>query len=92
MQAKPKSRKVAWVVLAVVVVACAVVVPQVWEKIQYRAFERVYWPDGGQSFETAAKAELAHAIIALVAKRFELTRGAATQPELTVISAKRIKS
>ena len=63
-----------------------------------RGFDRddnavdVYWSDGEQSFETAAKADLAHEIIALVAQRFELTRGAATQPELTVISAKRIKS
>ncbi len=52
----------------------------------------VFWPDGEQSFDTAAKADLAHDIIKLVAERFELTRGAATQPKLTVIAAKRIKS
>ena len=63
-----------------------------------RGFDRddnavdVFWSDGEQSFATAAKADLAHDIIKLVAQRFELTRGAATQPELTVIAAKRIKS
>ena len=63
-----------------------------------RGFDRddnavdVFWSGGEQSFETAAKADLAHEIIALVASRFEATRGAATQPELTVISSKRIKS
>jgi len=63
-----------------------------------RGFDRddnavdVYWRDGEQSFATAAKAELAHRIIALVAARYELARGAATQPELTVISSKKIKS
>ena len=63
-----------------------------------RGFDRddnaidVFWGDGEKSFGTAAKTDLAHAIIALVAERYETTRGAATQPELTVISSKRIKS
>ena len=63
-----------------------------------RGFDRddnaieVYWGDGEQSFDTAAKTDLAHAIITLVAERYDVTRGAATQPELTVISSKRIKS
>ena len=63
-----------------------------------RGFDRddnavdVYWADGEQSFETAAKADLAHQIITLVAERFEVNRGEATQPELTVISSKQKKS
>ena len=63
-----------------------------------RGFDRddnavdIYWTDGERSFETAAKSELAQQIMVLVAERYEVTRGAATQPELTVISSKRIKS
>ncbi len=48
----------------------------------------VYWQGGEQSFPTAVKTELAQDIVRLVAKRFEATRGAATQPELTVVSFK----
>ena len=52
----------------------------------------VYWTEGEHSFPRAAKTELAHQIMGLVATRFETTRGGATQPELTVISSQRRKS
>ena len=52
----------------------------------------VYWPDGERSFATAAKTELARQIIALVAERYEQTRGVVTQPKLTVIASKKTKS
>ena len=48
----------------------------------------VLWPEGGQEFESAAKIELADRIVRLVAERFEATRGAQTQPQLTIVSSK----
>lgn len=48
----------------------------------------VYWRNGERAFPTAAKTELAYDIVQLVAERFDATRGAATQPELTVVSIK----
>ncbi len=48
----------------------------------------IFWRDGEQSFPTAAKTELAHQIVELIAERFEATRGAATRPELTIVSLK----
>lgn len=52
----------------------------------------VYWAGGEQSFAKSAKTELAQQIIKLVAERYELTRGTATQPSLSVISSKPMKS
>jgi len=46
----------------------------------------IYWRDGEQGFPNTAKTELAQQIVRLVAERYEATRGAATQPKLTVIS------
>ena len=46
-----KSRKLAWVVLGVVVVACAFVAPKAWERVQFRAVETVFWPDGSLRLE-----------------------------------------
>ncbi len=48
---KPNRRKVAWVVLGVVVLACAFAAPKAWERIQFRAVETVSWPDGSLRFE-----------------------------------------
>ena len=48
----------------------------------------VLWPGGEKTFPSAAKTELAHQIIAVVAERFEARRGEATQPELTVVKFK----
>lgn len=48
----------------------------------------VYWHGGEQEFPKAAKTDLAYGIMQLVAERYEVTRGAATLSELTVISAK----
>ncbi|MDH3428564.1 MAG: bifunctional phosphopantothenoylcysteine decarboxylase/phosphopantothenate--cysteine ligase CoaBC [Gammaproteobacteria bacterium] len=48
----------------------------------------VYWRDGEQSFAKTAKTDLARQIVQLIAERYEATRGAATQPKLTVISTK----
>ncbi len=48
----------------------------------------VLWADGAQKFESAAKIELAERIVRLVAERFEATRGARTQPQLTIVSSK----
>jgi len=48
----------------------------------------VFWRDGEQEFATAAKIDLAHQIVRLVAERFAATRGADTQPRLTVVAAK----
>lgn len=46
MATKPRSRRVAWVALGVLIVASALAAPAAWELIRYRAVERVYWPDG----------------------------------------------
>jgi len=48
----------------------------------------IYWRDGEQIFPKAAKADLAHQIMQLTAQRFEMARGAGTQPKLTVIAVK----
>ena len=50
---KPKSRKVAWVVLVVVVLGVVVSTarPSLWDWVQYRTVNRVYWPDGTIRFE-----------------------------------------
>jgi phosphopantothenoylcysteine decarboxylase/phosphopantothenate--cysteine ligase len=56
-----------------------------------RGFDRddnsvtVYWPGGEQAFPTAAKSDLAAAIIRLVAARFDTMRGEATRPELAML-------
>ena len=52
----------------------------------------VYWSDGEQAFDKSAKSDLARQIVKLVARRYELVRGAATQPELSIISSKKTKS
>lgn len=49
----------------------------------------VIWRGGDEKFATAAKADLAHKIVKLVAGRFEATRSADTQPELTIVSIKK---
>lgn len=49
---------------------------------------QVFWRGGERDFPMAAKTELAHGIVELVADRFAATRGAATQPELAVIPFK----
>ena len=48
----------------------------------------VFWPGGEQGFPRAAKTDLARQIVQLVADRYDMTRGAATSPELTVVSNK----
>jgi len=48
----------------------------------------VFWPGGEQGFPRAAKTDLARQIVQLVADRYDMTRGAATSPELTVASNK----
>ena len=48
----------------------------------------VYWHDGERKFATAAKTQLAHKIVQLVAERFGATRSGAAQPEPTVVSIK----
>lgn len=45
----------------------------------------ILWRDGERAFPAAAKTELAQQIIAVVAERFDATRGEATQPGLTVV-------
>ena len=46
----------------------------------------VFWHDGEQAFPKAAKTELAHQIMRLVAERFAATHGADTKPKLTVVA------
>ncbi len=48
----------------------------------------VYWRDGERKFATAAKTELAHEIMQLVAERFEATRGDEVQSGQNVVSIK----
>ena len=48
----------------------------------------VYWRDGERKFATAAKTELAHEIMQLVAERFEATRGDEAQSGQNVVSIK----
>jgi phosphopantothenoylcysteine decarboxylase/phosphopantothenate--cysteine ligase len=46
------------------------------------------WNGGEQTFGTMAKTELAHELVALVVKRYTETRGADTQPALSIVSVK----
>ena len=48
----------------------------------------VLWPKGEKVFPMTAKTELAHALIELIAERFELVRGGDAPPELSVISSR----
>ena len=48
----------------------------------------VYWRDGERKFATAAKTELAHEIMQLVAERFEATRGDEAQSGQNIVSIK----
>jgi phosphopantothenoylcysteine decarboxylase/phosphopantothenate--cysteine ligase len=48
----------------------------------------VYWRDGERKFATAAKTQLAHEIMQLVAERFEATRGDEAQSGQNVVSIK----
>ena len=52
----------------------------------------VFWGDGEQSFQQTTKTELAEGIIRLVAERYELTTGEDTEPRLSIISSRKIKS
>ena len=52
----------------------------------------VFWEGGERAFAKAAKVDLAHKIVALIAERYELTRGSAVQPELTVVASRKTKS
>ena len=46
----------------------------------------VYWRDGERKFATAAKTELAHEIMQLVAERFEATRGDEAQSGQNIVA------
>ena len=46
----------------------------------------VFWENGAQRFPRAGKSELANELIELIAQHYFATRGADTQPRLTVIS------
>lgn len=48
----------------------------------------VLWKNGKKGFPKAAKSELAHDLVELVAEHFYAVRGADTQPSLTIISNK----
>lgn len=48
----------------------------------------VLWPNGEKIFPMTAKTELAHALIELIAERFESVRGGDAPPELSVISSR----
>ena len=48
----------------------------------------VLWHDGSKKFESTLKTELADQLLRLVAERFEMTRGVATQPRLTIVKIK----
>jgi len=48
----------------------------------------VLWHGGSREFETTLKTELADQLLRLVAERFEMTRGVATQPRLTIVEIK----
>ena len=48
----------------------------------------VLWHDGSKEFESTLKTELADQLLRLVAERFEMTRGVATQPRLTIVKIK----
>ena len=48
----------------------------------------VFWPGGTQAFPQASKTELATELVELIATRFELSRGAGTEPRFSVISLK----
>jgi len=46
------------------------------------------WNGGEKNYEKMAKAELAHELIELITERFAATRGADTQPALSIVSTK----
>jgi len=46
------------------------------------------WNGGGKNYEKMAKAELAHELVDLITERFATTRGAETQPALSIVSVK----
>jgi phosphopantothenoylcysteine decarboxylase/phosphopantothenate--cysteine ligase len=48
----------------------------------------VLWNGGEQTFPEMPKTELAHELVALIAERFAVTRGADTQPALSIVSSK----
>ena len=48
----------------------------------------VLWTGGDKAFSTMAKTELAHELIDLITERFTATRGADTQPALSIVSVK----
>lgn len=48
----------------------------------------VLWEGGDKSFSTMAKTELAHELIDLITEQFTATRGADTQPALSIVSIK----
>ncbi|MGI9223201.1 MAG: bifunctional phosphopantothenoylcysteine decarboxylase/phosphopantothenate--cysteine ligase CoaBC [Woeseiaceae bacterium] len=48
----------------------------------------VLWSGGEKTFPQMPKTELAHELVALIAERFALTRGADTQPALSIVSIK----
>ena len=48
----------------------------------------VLWKGGDKAFSTMAKTELAHELIDLITERFTATRGADTQPALSIVSVK----
>ena len=48
----------------------------------------ILWPGGARSFGTMPKTELAAALMDLVAARYLETRGADTQPALSIVSVK----
>jgi len=48
----------------------------------------VLWGGGEKAFSTMPKTELAHELVGLITERFTATRGAETQPALSVVSIK----
>jgi phosphopantothenoylcysteine decarboxylase/phosphopantothenate--cysteine ligase len=48
----------------------------------------VLWTGGDKAFSTMAKTELAYELIDLITERFTATRGADTQPALSIVSVK----
>jgi phosphopantothenoylcysteine decarboxylase/phosphopantothenate--cysteine ligase len=48
----------------------------------------VLWEGGDKAFSTMAKTELAHELVDIITERFTATRGADTQPALSIVSVK----
>ena len=48
----------------------------------------VLWKDGEKSFAKMAKSELAHELVGVIVERYFATRGADTQPALSIVSIK----